>query len=190
MPFTVPTGFAQSTLHIQSVNLNENEAIMVLGFDLMGGTLSALNTAITSAWTASIQGNQQPLYTFARLTSITATLVDDIRPNIVGGASGGGLNAVADLCVLHKKTSGLRGKHNEGRNYWPGFLDAANLSPNGVIDPTVLATLASDVGNFYSSISGAGFQPVILHKNNSAPTVITGGVLENVAAVQRRRLGR
>jgi hypothetical protein len=187
-PFPIPAGYAQSSLHFTSGLLSEPEAVVTLGFDLVGQTLNQLNVSIVTHFTGTLISQLRDSFFFARCRSITATLEDEIAGS--GQGTGATEAAVVDQCLLWKKTSGFRGRHNQGRNYWPGFLAENVISPNGLIDPTYLASINTLFDTWAGAILADGFLPVLLHKNGSTPTTVTNATFEKEIAVQRRRLGR
>lgn len=95
-------------------------------------------------------------------------------------------------CALFvRKNTGLLGRRNKGRMYWPaGLLKSDDVSPTGQIEPgSALPTLQTRLTASFDAMVAAQLSPVILHTNGSpTPTPVTGLSVQPVIATQRRRL--
>jgi hypothetical protein len=107
-----------------------------------------------------------------------------------------------NVAVLVQKRTGLGGRKNHGRSYWPFLAGVAQVSENGTIDPVTVAALDVQMEAFLGQLNTDGNPMVISHKTYNVPlpphyvTAITTGPLvtsyttESLVATQRRRLGR
>lgn len=99
-----------------------------------------------------------------------------------------------NVAVIVKKVTSLGGREGRGRFFMPPFLiDEGDVTPRGMIDPTLLADIQARADEFYdqivSNISPGG--PVLFHADPLVtPTVIDSFQVEPLVATQRRRLRR
>jgi hypothetical protein len=171
------------------------EAITVMGFDHVdGSTPAALATAVAGAWDTSGWDSQMSTDQFLDRVEVR-------QGPIPGGAEASltvgspGLRAVTDVypncAVLVRKTSGLTGRANRGRMYLPGMLSEADVSEDGTIGAGVTSAIQTAMTAFYNALLGgaAAIQMVIFHTlPGPSPTLVTGLIVENMIATQRRRL--
>jgi hypothetical protein len=126
---------------------------------------------------------------------------------VAAGAANVGGNAVAtvppNVALLIKKTTGLGGKRNRGRSYFPFILADASVNENGTITPLTVAAYQVAATAFLGVLNGdltpMGIenrtfnQPLpphhVTHISRSVADVTSYGV-EPLVATQRRRLGR
>lgn len=91
-----------------------------------------------------------------------------------------------------RKYTGNAGRKYKGRFYWPaGYMVGADISAVGSITASPgLATLQTQLNNFFTALDTAGITPVIVHNDNNAtpPTPITSFIGQQIIATQRRRL--
>lgn len=112
---------------------------------------------------------------------------------VAGGLAGGFLPQNSALLV--RKVSGLGGRRNRGRSYWPGLLRDGDVSNVGQLEAGVRADLQGRMDDFMDSLlatdPGPALQPVILHRTGVlAPTPFSQYVVEPTVATQRNRLRR
>ena len=104
-----------------------------------------------------------------------------------------------NTAVLVAKVTGLGGRKNRGRLYWPSIAD--NTTNNvGTIDSATVTAYQSSFNDFLDDLATAtGVTPpatgmVILHNDVSLPvpdpTPVTSLAVRSVVATQRRRLRR
>jgi hypothetical protein len=98
-----------------------------------------------------------------------------------------------NTAVLIKKVTAAGGRRNRGRMYVPGFGLRTLITPAGLIDPSYLADLQTNMDSLLATLNaGTGFNATnlgVLHSEPpSAPAVITQLKCEAKVATQRRRL--
>jgi hypothetical protein len=98
-----------------------------------------------------------------------------------------------NTALLVKKQSASGGRRNRGRCYVPGLGLRTLVTPAGIIDPSYLADLQTNLDNMLGIINaGSGFNATnlgVLHSEPpGAPAVITALTAANKVATQRRRL--
>lgn len=106
----------------------------------------------------------------------------------------------ANIAALVKKSTGLGGKQNRGRTYWPYLVPSAHIVEPGLIDSAELPGLQTIMTNFFNQLTTDGTPMVIANKLFNQPLaphhvvriqkgpVVTSYVLEQTLATQRRRL--
>jgi hypothetical protein len=111
-------------------------------------------------------------------------------------------SAPPQVALLVKKLTGLGGRANHGRTYFPFVLPTADVSENGTIDPTFLATWQSNVNNFLAQLVTDTTPLCLAHKVFNVPLpphfvtavhtgpLVSACICESMVATQRRRIGR
>lgn len=97
-------------------------------------------------------------------------------------------SAPPNCATLVRKSTGLRGRSERGRSYWPGCLAGADILEGGVIDPTVFIDRVNRFTNLFNRLAGVGADMVLLHSSSSDPTPVTSYDVDALIATQRRRL--
>lgn len=118
----------------------------------------------------------------------------------LGGRAGS--FAPPNVAVLYKKTTGLGGKQNHGRSYFPFFADVADINENGTLATGVQAAFSTLGDGFINGLETAGIPMILSHKEFNVPLaphhvihvhagpLVTAFACEALIATQRRRLGR
>jgi hypothetical protein len=112
--------------------------------------------------------------------------------NLPVNIPGGGLSLSAGVtfatyCI--RKTTNTAGRKGRGRLYM-GRLSSSNLSTNGVITATALAslnTMAANVFNRYGITGNGPYRLVVYSDADPVPKQVTSLLFDNVPRVQRRR---
>lgn len=119
---------------------------------------------------------------------------------IVGGTDG--VFSPPNVALLVKKTTGVGGRKNRGRTYFPFFLPNADVLENGTVGAAALASLNSALFSFLGDLATDNIPMVIANRTFNTPvrphyvTAISAGphvtnfVGEPLVGTQRRRLGR
>lgn len=121
-------------------------------------------------------------------------------PVSVGGAAGTKLPP--NVALLVKKRTGVGGRKNHGRTYFPFVLEDPQVNENGTLVPASQAALDLQMGAFLSQLSLDTTPMCIPNKTFNVPLaphfvtalhtgpLVTSFVCESLIATQRRRLGR
>jgi hypothetical protein len=101
----------------------------------------------------------------------------------------------ANCSVLVKKVTGVGGRKNRGRNFFPFVIAEGDVTEVGVVGAARLANLqnAADIWLDQLDTGGVGglATPMyILHSGNEIPTPVSNLVVDPIIATQRRRLRR
>lgn len=194
MAYIIPPGFSLVAFR-HSITGDPEEMVCLLG--LADGTadpldLDDVNGAFTG-WKNALDTSLTSSVTFVGATFYIGQDGGDTIVVESTAASGPGLGSGTSLppncAYLCKKQSASSGRANRGRFFLPG-LNEGNVSPAGVLDPSQLTQINTDLAAMKSNIETVGFQHVILHSTGStlAPTPITSFSADSKIATQRRRL--
>ncbi len=154
--------------------------------------------AVAGAIAAAGQVRSQ-LSTSETLREIRARVGSDGTPptfiSPIGVAGTSSTQRLPQNCAaIVAKTTGLGGRRNRGRFFWPS-VNEANVDPVGVLTAgtiTDMNTLASFIfGTICSDPTYNTGQPVVLHSEPpSTPTFVTSWQTQPRIGTQRRRLRR
>jgi hypothetical protein len=125
---------------------------------------------------------------------------------VAAGSPASGTNATTfpppQVATLVKKSTGVGGKKNRGRSYFPFLTASSAISENGTINNTQLGIINGILATFLAQLVTDQIAMVIVNKTFNTPhpphfvTAVTGGpavtsyICEPLVATQRRRLGR
>jgi hypothetical protein len=113
----------------------------------------------------------------------------DVPVGLTGTGGSGDMLSPMD-CPLVSWRTGLIGRANRGRTYFPSILES--LQANGVISAaglTFYQTVADDHITLKDALTGlqSDWSKVIFHTDASDSPVVTTGLVRNQLATQRRR---
>lgn len=94
------------------------------------------------------------------------------------------------VAMLVQKRTGLGGRRNRGRNFWPFMLGQSDLTEAGALLPIPLADSQTAAGSFLLALEAAGVPMVLLHRGSSDATDVIAYTVDPRAATQRRRQRR
>jgi hypothetical protein len=152
-------------------------------------TAADVGADIISAWAGSIKNAQVETCTLvsASVTALDGTAAAVIVPSGVDGTNTN--DGVTDsLAVISTLRTGIAGRSNRGRIYWPG-LGTDMLSVNGyTIDPTFKTGFQSAVDDWHDAMTGTGETLGVLSRKLSSFREVTALEVRDVIGTQRRRL--
>lgn len=133
-------------------------------------------------------------------SAVGFTGVEVITPTIIGESTGGVIagaisaeSTPPNVAILAKKLTGLRGRSNNGRNFFPGIQES-NVNDDGDLDAGFLAGVQTGLDDFYDAVTAITgvTEVVLLHAEGSvqAPVLMSGWLASSKVATQRRRLKR
>jgi hypothetical protein len=109
-----------------------------------------------------------------------------------GTSSAAGGSAIASVppncAVLVTKGSGLSGRKNRGRYYWPWAATEGSVTELGVWDSGAVANFQSGQSDFLDGIDSANLPMVILHNVVGTPTPVQSLTVQALLGTQRRRM--
>jgi len=95
----------------------------------------------------------------------------------------------SNTAIVVKKRTAAGGRKNRGRMYAPAAgLDETVVDQNGFISSASVTLLQNQWGQFFTDLTGHGYEVVLFHSDGSAPTAITQFSVENQVGTQRRRM--
>lgn len=173
---------------------DDEEMLTTCGHQWDSGSVTIASAAdlLADAWVARLQAQTSNLYTFLGVRVLGTTTAGSevfFEENrlVVGGDTAA--PPPQNTTLLVRKVTGLRGRRNRGRMYPPGQISEAGVSSTGQVDSGTLAARQGAWTNFLQDCALVGLDAVILHSElPSAPAVVTGMVVDQVVATQRRRL--
>jgi hypothetical protein len=202
MTVVIPPGFAQIAVELTH-DLDPEPWYVTFGLDVSDAIAAGddFPGKIESAFIAHLQARMSNAVV---LTGVNYVVGQDAADNLTGEAnySVRGTSAASMLpqncaCLVSKNT-GVGGRKNRGRNYWPGLLQETSVNAVGVIDAAQVTVLQTAMTGFYDQVREAGTSPVlsatptvILHNNVGVvplPTAFTSVTVKAKIATQRRRL--
>lgn len=191
----VPPGFVN--LVFAYMRAGDNEAMINgLGFAWDGSTpyQDIVNDAFDAWADSDLQGDTTSTTSLVRVTGEfgtigTGNLVIDSSRTPAAGSSGE--EALPSNCaILVKKLTGLGGRANRGRLYYPDARkDHVNV--NGLMDDTWIAQMQDDFEGWLTAVRGVtGLEEAVLFHADPevAPTELTAIVVQPQIATQRRRM--
>ena len=188
MTINIPDGYAYITLLFTGLT-KSGFATTHVSLELGGSnTLQSAAIAVGTAWEDNVQPLQSSYFVLTNIRAVDNNNVYEYNPNLTGGSS---LDvSPANVSVLVKSTTDLRGREHRGRQYLPGFAFDDKIADDGTLNPAFYDDLTVALNGFGTDLVDQDLYPVILHSttSDSTPTPVTGGGVENKVATQRRRL--
>ncbi len=162
---------------------------------------TAFNTRFQPEFSTSVT-IEKPFVTIGDGTNVPAQA-------IATGAAVAGTYANAmppsQVAVLVKKGSGLGGRKNRGRTYFPWFIAESDVDNVGHITGGVVTTLQALMTGFIGDMGATYGTPMVISNKTLAIDIVTGKpyvtaitrgplvtsyTVEDIVATQRRRLSR
>lgn len=114
-------------------------------------------------------------------------VVGEALLTVVGVNNGQG---VPNNCaMLVRKSTGLAGRTNRGRFYWPpAFFAEGFINQNGTLDPAIHTQWQTRMNSFHSELVSRGVNPALFHSATASSTPVTQFVADNRLATQRTRM--
>jgi len=195
----IPVGFFLAHLLYQPVAGTHVSTIGV-GLDWVGAgpiptpieaaeIVDTAATGVSSIATGSFMGSDW------KYLGASVTYQDEVGPltgqfdHVITGAGTAG-SLPPNCAILVSKQTGLGGRRNRGRVYLPPVYPAETIVDSlGIINPTSVGLLGDRFAAFDSALFSAEFQTVLFHDTAPfTPTPVTGWVVSNLLATQRRRM--
>ena len=188
---TIPIGFSQHTYMFSGQNVPTG-AVVTLGID------SSPEPSIVAE-----AANSRDAFALNVLPLLSSGLTFDgvlvkrgpdatgaIQFSPSGDVGGASSSAIApNVAALVRKVTGMGGRKNRGRLFLPGLVESV-VDYAGRLDPTFQGNLQDAWNDFQTAIEADSLTPVVLHGDNTAPTVVTSFGVDSTVATQRRRLRR
>lgn len=193
MPVIIPPGYMQITYNWTSPNFVTGRAATVFGVQYGLPVEVAANTFGNAAETALLP----VMDTTVELSTVEAITETQGAEIAVGVAGADQLTAPPpNVATLVRKLTDRRGRRAQGRLFFPGMIDEADVSELGVFLPAALTIIQTAVSAWLTEIEGSGETGGMVILQNSEgisepldpPPSVTGLVVDSRVASQRRRL--
>lgn len=150
------------------------------------GNIAGLLDVFTAWYTSDLKGLLLADYAVTRtvITSGDSQVIDTVR---VQGTKGGD-PAPPQVAVLVHKGTGLIGRSNRGRTYWPGMLRAADVTGGGSIGGDVVSNIQEGMDNLLDALEDYNESELsIKHRDGSGDIAVIQYIVESQIGTQRRR---
>lgn len=195
----IPAGYALAAYRF-SLEGDSEEMIFTLGVDVGGiGDADTLAAGLATAWHNEFgDDDMSELYTFVGV-DVRYGPYPGVGPQGSAIANEVGTNALnpppQNVALLIHKNTGLGGRQNRGRMYWPPFgLSEGDVGPTGIVSASLVTSTNTKLSSWLGDLDATGLggvTAVLLHSDPSdEPTEITSLTLDGRVATQRRRLRR
>lgn len=179
--------------------------ICTMSFNFTSAPTSIQMLDIQDAWADTIMPVIQSgvvlenFHVFYKMDSQNDQVFDANGPPVAGTGGTAGLSLPPNTAYLARKQTAFAGRRNVGRMYLPGVPEAA-VDGLGNVNGAQITALNTALGTLYTRL--VQYNPEIVHSKQwdpekepvapvpPLPTPITGLVVDNVVATQRRRLHR
>jgi hypothetical protein len=187
MPLVIPAGYSEVVVQISSLIPGKVNSFSFGVNDTPGGASQA---QITSWLSTAAAGNfRHALYSQYQVVGYEmrdATTSVFVPLGVAGNGVAAGLMPPG-VSPLLKKQSGLIGRANRGRMYWPGCLAEADVNNDGTLPSAVISSLTTDAVGLITKLHTVSKDVYLLHNSALAPTLVTTIQCQGTVATQRRR---
>jgi hypothetical protein len=188
---TIPSGFGQVNLRFRGAGYPTGAEVTFGIQVLTAGDPTDVGEAIRTLWGTELQERTPVQVTLN-------TILVKFGPNDTGpfveigvGQGGGGSagNVNPNMAILITKVTALGGRANRGRWYYPVAED--QVANAGILNPAEVTEMNTQVAAFLAGLTAGDTPMVVLHNDPlTAPTTVTGMLVQGTTATQRRRLRR
>ena len=185
-----PSGCGQATFNFDQVSSLGSTPAVVLGFDADGGDPADLGDALKGWAVDNLTDNMSSAYTLSTISIKTNDFEDLVVTNIVGGDTTAPASPATALLV--RKSTGVPGRNQRGRSYWPGLLFDTQVDAGGGISGGTISLwqpIMQDLFDVFQTVFTTGGM-ALLASDGSASETVTTYTVQPVVATQRRRLRR
>lgn len=191
----IPPGFVNLTFRFLR-QFDSEVMVTAIGYswDDLGGYQAVVDGAMQAWADSDLQGITTNSTTLVAVEGAFGTIGDgDFRVESSVSSEAGtstGDPLPNNSALLVKKLTGLGGRKNRGRNYYPDVLVSA-VDGSGVIDVSSRDSYQTAWDTFIAELNGVpGLEsPHLLHSDEADnPTLITAFVVQSKIATQRRRM--
>lgn len=194
----VPVGYVDFVLQITRAG-DPDPYVVTFGGNIDSPPFTTADAqTVADAAATNLAGAMQDVDTLTGLTAYVANdgppLIFEIPMDTEG--TNGGEALPQNVAAIITKSTGLGGRWNKGRMFWPSLIEGA-VGPTGVLTPAYVTDLHARFNAFRGdTLAGGAGGPlsdwVIFHDESLAiePTPIAELLVETTVGTQRRRLRR
>lgn len=201
IPMQIPPGYGLFTIKFKSIY---GPKVFTCNFGFKWLFDDAINPAnnILALFTATGCPAAPASYTDRfQLLGATVLYREDVElltyeKNVVVPGTGAWESPPINTSLLVQKLTGVAGRRNKGRAYWPSMgVAEADVDTLGQITSTRVGLLQTQWDTLMTGFTGSDFTPYMLHGGTKAnptvaplPTRIIRFLMEPLVATQRRRM--
>lgn len=187
----IPVGYGQVSLPLTHSGMSR-QAFVTWGFQNSGALIgpTIIGDAVMDALESTVN--------VALDTEVTIGPAQ-VRVNIGGtelvgesteSATGGSPDArpAPNVALLVKKVSGVAGRKNRGRFYWPWAINNASINELGTISAGTVSDFQDLFDTFLENLTTEGVPMRILHNSAGTPAAVIALQVQPLVATQRRRV--
>lgn len=185
MGYVIPPGFSRITFNFLPISTVGSRPCWGFGVASSpdGTKLAELSSWVLDDYLPAVS-TEMELESLEMRNDVEAIEV----PIGIGGGTAGA-PATPQNAVLCKVTSGLTGRSNRGRWFWPGMVIEDEVSPDGRLFDGYRSSLQDLADGLRVAVGLAGMEDlVILHSTSSDPTPVNAVTIQQHIATQRRRM--
>lgn len=183
----IPTGTAKVQLRFTLVT-DPEDMLVTFGLRISDDVSPGMMAELSDAWLDALQDLTPETYT---LKSVDAQDSEGGQAIAVVNAVGtsNGIALPQNCALLVRKNTGLVGRANRGRFFYPGVQREA-VSETGTIDDESLSNYQDGFSSFLENVNAVDNVDgmVLLHSESSDPTDVNFLSVDHRIATQRRRL--
>lgn len=190
MPLFIPAGYYEVAYEM-SLQGSTHTSVCTQGLQYTGADFPTDVPAVATAWADNMMNPMADVWSFTgcRVRDASGTVFDE--PQSTQGATAH-TPTTPNVTFLLKKVTGLGGRKNRGRMYYPGCSEQ-DVDGVGTVIGSKITEINGQIGGWIGALALANFSPVILHNVTAtdptpAPTLMSTMFTETLAATQRRRM--
>ncbi len=196
----LPAGYAAVELKLTGPNTPHPPSFgFAVDSDVFADVSAAVSDWLTVMGDSFLERLYTP-YTVDRMILRSSAATEEYPLSLPGVGVGAALVTPA-VSALIKTITATPGKRGNGRMYWPGCLDEADVDNAGTILAATRTSLQAVADNLYTTLVTASLGLVLLHSYSwtygdpdpgppmgfPAPSVVTAMSASGMVATQRRR---
>ncbi len=187
----IPVGYGEAVWVLDMAS-DPQPYLVTLGFKSTTFTSAKIYADIMgTTWNTNLKSGTSSEVTLREIrmqyNDGTGMLLYNKNQGLVG--TGGTAVLPSNCALLVKKTTGIGGRQNQGRNFWPSMVAEGVVDARGLIAAATVTSFQNAFNAVFTDLNTpADSDPVILHSSAGTPTIITGFVVASLIATQRRRM--
>lgn len=186
MTYIIPTGYSRVSFDFGAISVIGSKPSWGFGVNMPPSDEQV--DVFAQWWQDEMSAYTSEGYVLEKVSMRNDAQLCEVLPGFEGADTSP--YAPPSVATLVKLTSGLSGRANRGRIYWPGSVPENSINAQGQITPARVEDMQNVFETLAALILVEGKQFQILHSTSSDPTPVTNGRVQVTAATQRRRLRR
>lgn len=183
MGYVIPTGYSRVSFDFDAATVTGSKPSW--GFGVSVNPSVEFLDDLYAWWQDSLQPITNAGVFLNRIEMRNDFTVEEKLVGALGGRAGE--YSAPQVAALVKLTTGVIGKKNRGRIYWPFITLDTEIDGSGRINSTPLERIQESVDDLRAFIVSQSATMVILHSTELTPTEVTDARAQQQTATQRRR---